>query len=372
MLLHQINTWKSSGKIKICVSIDLGGSGLRGRISNANNDKQFIDIPHITAKSTKDLIDSLTNIQNSMCKTIKTFESCGAAIAVAGPISKGKAVLTNWTGSLNSRTLSKDHLPLILFPTNKTVFMNDLEAGAYGIISADEKKILKKNFVQLWPNESPKGPIISNTRTAVMAMGSGLGVALIVRNQLLKKPFVFPCELGHVQIPTVCLKDPKSKEEYELLQHVSDFYYNGKQMPEFEDITSGRGLRLCYQFFLKKNDNIHKDFNVIDAGKIAKMAHDGDKTAKDALFWCYKMYMRLAKQIATSLQCDSILMALDNQVKDYKFVDSISDSLKEEFYNFIRPDWLSNVRVYSQTKKLNFNILGCDYKAHQLISNSEF
>ena len=82
--------------------------------------------------------------------------------------------------------------------------------------------------------------------------------------------------------------------------------------------------------------------------------------------------MCLAKQIATSLQCDSILISLDNQEKDYKFVDSISDSMKKEFYSFIRPDWLSNFRVYSQTKKLNFNILGCDYKAHQLISNSKF
>lgn len=369
MLINKISSWKSGGKIKLCIGIDLGGSGLRGRISNANNKDQFIEIPHISAKSTKQLVDSLTNIQTSISKTIPTYESCGAAIAVAGPIKNGKVILTNWPGNPDTRTLTLKNLPQKLFPAEKTVFLNDLEAGAYGIISADEEKILSKHFKQLWSKEAPKGPIISDTRTAVMALGSGLGVALIVKNQMFKKPFVLPCELGHVQIPTVCQKDPGSKEEYELLQHVSNFYYKGKQMPEFEDLTSGRGLRLCYQFFLEKVEKVHKKFEEIDAGEVARLAHKGDKTAKTALLWGYKLYLRLAKLIGTSLQCDSIIMALDNQVKDSEFVDGISNIIKSEFYNYIRPDWMSNIRVYSQIKSLNFNILGCDYKAHQMMSN---
>lgn len=246
--------------------------------------------------------------------------------------------------------------------------MNDLEAGAYGFIAADEQKILEPNFAQLWKEKAPKGPIVSDTRTAVMALGTGLGVALIIKNPLRNERLVLPCELGYVQIPTVCRKHPESKDEYELLQHVSNYYHTGKLMPEFEDLSSGRGIKLCYQYFLQKNEKIHKDVDQINAGKVASNAQKGDKTSKDALFWCYKLFLRLAKQIGTSLQCDSIIMALDNQVKNASFVSSISDQLKEEFYSFIRPDWMKGIRVYSQIKVLNFNILGCDYVAHQKAS----
>lgn len=81
-----------------------------------------------------------------------------------------------------------------------------------------------------------------------MALGSGLGVELITNNSNNER-HVLPCELGHVQIPTVWYNDQNSKLEYELINHVSNHYYNGKQMPEFEDVSSGRGIKMCYQFF---------------------------------------------------------------------------------------------------------------------------
>lgn len=367
-LIEPINGWKADSKAKVCVGVDIGGSGLRVRISNVNNKDQYVDIPHIRAKSTAELVESLTNIQTGLDEVIKDYESCGAALAVAGPIKNGTVVLTNWPGEPELRTLSLDHLPQKLFPKEKTVLLNDLEAGAYGVIAADELKLLDSHFVQLWKGVAPEGPIVSETRTAVMALGSGLGVALVVKTPLLKDPLVLPCELGHVQVPTVCDKDPGSKEEHELIQHVSEHYYGGAQTPEFEDLSSGRGIQLCYQFFLKRDEGVFKAVEEIDAGEVAVKAHDGDKTAKNALLWCYKLFLRLAKQTATSLQCDSIVMALDNQVKNAWFVEAVSDQLKEEFYNFIRPDWMKGIRVYSQTETLNFNILGNDYMAHQIAS----
>lgn len=364
-ILNPIKAWKSGGKTKICVGVDLGGSGLRARISSVENKNQYVDIPHIPAKSTKSLVDSLTNIQNLLKKTEPTVESHGAAIAVAGPIKNGTVVLTNWPGSPELRTLSLSHLPQLIFPQNKSVFLNDLEAGAYGIVAADEQKIIEPLFTQLWKDVAPSGPVVSDSRTAVMALGSGLGAALIVNNPLSNERFVLPCELGHVQVPVVGRDDPGSQEEYDLVHHVSKFYYGGKQAPEFEDLSSGRGIKLCYQHFLQKYEHVNKNVDDIDSGDVAVLANKGNKAAKAALLWCYKLYLRLGKMIGTSLQCDSIVMALDNQVKNAAFVDSISDELKEEFYNFIRPDWMKGIRVYSQTKVLNFNILGCDYVAHQ-------
>lgn len=68
------------------------------------------------ARSTKKLVESLTSIQNALKNTVSSFESTGAAIAVAGPIKKGQVVLTNWPGEPKVRTLSLDNLPQQLFP----------------------------------------------------------------------------------------------------------------------------------------------------------------------------------------------------------------------------------------------------------------
>lgn len=213
------------------------------------------------------------------------------------------------------------------------------------------------NFLQVL---HPKGQLYLIQEQLLWHLDLDFGAALIVKTPLLNNPLVLPCELGHVQVPTVCENDPGAKEEHELIQHVSEHYYGGSQTPEYEDLSSGRGIQLWYQFFLKRDENVFKAIEQIDAGEVAQKAHEGDKTARNALF------LRLGKQLATSLQCDSILIALDNQVKNAWFVDTVADQLKEEFYNFIRPDWMEGIRVYTQTETLNFNILSNDYMAHKI------
>ncbi|OHT05367.1 Glucokinase 1 [Tritrichomonas foetus] len=365
-LLKPLASWAKEDRVKICVGVDIGGSGLRIRLSNVTKPTEFIDLPHIRAQSTAEAVESFTNLETALTELVPDFECRGAALAVAGPIKNGVVVMTNWPGDAPVRTLSVDSLPQHLFPKERTVLLNDLEAGAYGVIAADEQKTLDSHFEQLWKNEVPAGPIVSNTRTAVAALGSGLGVAMIVKTPLLKESLVLPCELGHLQVPSVCNKDPNCEEEYALIQHVSNHYYGGTQMPEYEDFSSGRGIALCYQFFLKRDKNERVPVEQINAGDVAEKARTGDKTARSAMLWCYKLFLRCCKEVATSLCCDSVLMALDNQVKNAWFVDAISDVLKEEFYNFIRPDWLKGIRVYTQIENLNFNILGTDYMAHRL------
>jgi len=237
---------------------------------------------------------------------------------------------------------------------------------AYGILATGEANGLEERFAQLWADVAPSGPVLSAGRTAVLAMGSGYGVALIVRSPLLREALVLPTELGHLQIPLVMEKDPGRAEEWELVQFVSDFYYGGRQCPEYEDIASARGLRLAYQYAVRKATGELLDFEAIDAGDVARKAKDGDPVAIKALMWHYKLFIRSAKEIATTFTCDSVVLALDNQVKNWWFVQQICELLKDEFYNFIRPDWMKGIRVYAQTELLNFNILGTDYMAHRI------
>lgn len=365
--LKPINDWDKTGDhLELCIAVDIGGSGLRVRISNFKNPKQFLDLGHVKAQNTAESMEVFNNIGKALTEILIPFVTKGASLAVAGPISNGRVVLTNWIGEPEARTLVADELPEILFPRGKTAFLNDLEAGAYGIIAAEEEGILENKFEQMWSHDLsiPKSKkIISNNRTAVLAMGSGLGVALIINTPLLKSPLVVPTELGHLQIPIACANDENVQLEHDLIQHISNHYYEGEQTPEYEDIASGRGLCLTYQFFKNRLDKVKINVENINAGEVANSAKEGEKAARKALEWHYIIFMRAAKSIATSLSCDSIVLALDNQVKNAWFVEAIATSLHDEFYHFIRPDWMKGIRVYTQTEVLNFNILGTSYMA---------
>lgn len=361
-----LKSWAVDGKIKLVMGVDIGGSGFRIRFVNVNNHEQFVDLPHVKASSTAETVDALKSLIETIHDVAGDFVSEACAFAIAGPINNGVCTLTNWPGEPEARTIRVNDLPQELCPHDKTIFLNDLEAGAYGVVAADENKTIDDLFEQLWSRSAPKGPIVSNTRSAVLAMGSGFGGALIVKAPTLDAPLVLPTEIGHAQIPVVGEKDPKSEEEYAIIQHVSNHYYQGKGTPEYEDIASGRGLCLVYQYFYEKNEKKKLPLENINGGDVAQLARSGDKTAKQALTWHYIMFFRAAKAIGTSLCCDSIILALDNQVKNSWFVHAVSDQLHDEFYNFIRPDWMNGIRVYAQTKVLNFNLLGTTYMALRL------
>ena len=365
-LIEQIKSWKVEDHPQFCLGCDVGGSGLRIRLANFLNPDEYVDFPHIKAQTTKEMIDALNNFCDQLLSIVPNAEAKGAAIAVAGPITDNTVVFTNWAGPVEGRTVSLSQLPVKLFPEGKSYFLNDLEAGAYGILAAEKSGILESSFDQLFLDKAPKGPLISSKRTAVLAMGSGFGVALIVKNPLFDVPVVIPTELGHLQIPVRMEGSPEYPEERGLMQFLANYYYEGKLCPEYEDVASGRGLPLAYQYLYEKEKGEKVDPAELDAGKIAVKANNGDPIARRALTWHYKIFTRAAKCIATSLSCDSVLLALDNQVKNNEFVRSIEKELNDEFYTWIRPDWMNSVRVYTQKVVLNFNILGTTYMANQI------
>lgn len=81
--------------------------------------------------------------------------------------------------------------------------------------------------------------------------------------------------------------------------------------------------------------------------------------------------MRLAKNVAAGLKCDSVLFGLDKLADNNVFVRSISDDMKREFYSYGQPDILKDVCVFQQTKSANFNMLGTTSVLNKLCRNSE-
>jgi hypothetical protein len=70
-------------------------------------------------------------------------------MAVYGPFDDKAIAMTNWKRSPEIQTLSLKSLPSKLFSHDKSVFLNDLQEGEYGIIAAQMKDILKDHFVLL-------------------------------------------------------------------------------------------------------------------------------------------------------------------------------------------------------------------------------
>jgi glucokinase len=85
---------------------------------------------------------------------------------------------------VSSRTIKLTDVPQRICPAGRTALLNDLEAGAYGVLAVGQQGGLDELFQQLFTDVAPSGPILSISRTAVLAMRSGYGVALIVRTPI--------------------------------------------------------------------------------------------------------------------------------------------------------------------------------------------
>jgi glucokinase len=186
---------------------------------------------------------------------------------------------------------------------------------------------------------------------------------MIIRTMLSAEPHVLSMELGYLQILMNMERFPGYHAEHKLIQYISDQRYDGTHAPEYEDIASRRGLEIVYQHYIEEEGGIKIPLSEIEASDIASKARIGDKISRRAMQTHYQFLMRAAKAVVTTLSCDSVLLALDNQVKNDWFVRSITDDLQSEFTHFIRPEWIDNIRVYGQTKHQNFNIHGTAYVA---------
>jgi glucokinase len=196
-----------------------------------------------------------------------------------------------------------------------------------------------------------------------MAVGSGLGAAVVVRERQTGKHVVIPTEMGWCLAPGVGPAHPEFKKTDGLFRWGSRAYH-GKFRPIYEDMASGRGLVMDYGY-LKGMDQ------GVDAFEIVKKAQDGDGESEKAMSVYYRWYTRCAQQLAIGFRCDSVLMALCHQVANRWLMQKIKTDLEKEMNDGRRPAWTRDIRLYSQMKECNFNLLGAMYMALQLAKGTE-
>jgi glucokinase len=262
----------------------------------------------------------------------------------------------NWPEPNDVRTVDFHKIPQACCPPGHAVLLNDLEACAYGIVSHGESGEINEYFEQLC---GPKdAPVLSTGNTAVMAMGSGLGAALVARDLTGQKPIVLATEMGWALAALVGPEHPDYPEARGLYTLASKAY-GGVSGPIYEDMASGHGLVLDYDFVIGKKGGL-------DAGQIADLAKKGDANARKAMAMHYVYFTKCAKMMAISMKCESIVMSLSNQVANRWLIQEIKNQMEKELNDTTWKERTAEMSIFSQVKDCNFNLIGATYMGHRV------
>jgi glucokinase len=139
--------------------------------------------------------------------------------AVAGPVIKGKSKLTNLSWTLDSEALSASL-------QRPVVFINDLEATAYGLagLKENERAVI-----------APGDPAAEGN-IAIIAPGTGLGEAGLYWDGQAYHPFA--TEGGHSDFA------PRTEMDIELFRYLQQQFGH----VSWERVVSGMGIKTLYHF----------------------------------------------------------------------------------------------------------------------------
>eukprot|EP01156_Anaeramoeba_ignava_P006897 Anaeramoba_ignava/a349938_33.p1 GENE.a349938_33~~a349938_33.p1 ORF type:complete len:390 (-),score=143.87 a349938_33:148-1317(-) len=364
--LKTLEDWKKQDR-NIVVLVDIGGTNTRISFSYLESTGDFLKMTYQKVKSTRIVLQLFQQISKAIEDKIIIHSGI---IAIAGRVSENRknGTMTNFILPKENQEISIEELPRNLFPDENSVFINDLEGCCYGLLFLDQNKQLQNYFQPLWKGreiilEEKSQFGIKKANSVILGMGTGLGVGLIVYSTLESKFYVVPTEFGHAIINP---KDPTfSDEESGLISYISNKKYQGKYSVEYEDICSGSGLVFCYNFLVEK---MGLKLDPIEAAQISQKSmidHPNDPyydVCRKAQEIHYRFLFRLAQNICVALQCKSIFLALDNQVKNNKFVISLADKFSQEFFFHPKNEWLNDVhclRQISSDENLNITFMGC-------------
>jgi glucokinase len=149
-----------------------------------------------------------------------------AAFGVAGPVVKGRSLITNLGWVVDAGMLSRK------FKIPRVTLLNDLVALAIGALVVPSRKLHILGKVG--------APKRQGANVAVLAAGTGLGEAMLVWDEDGQRFVPSPTEGGHTDFA------PSDKLEDELLAFLRSRF--GKHV-SWERVLSGDGLGNVYDFF---------------------------------------------------------------------------------------------------------------------------
>ncbi|WP_298256528.1 glucokinase [uncultured Litoreibacter sp.] len=194
---------------------DIGGTNTR--VALAEGTRLLTDT--VTRYANKDyagleaVLSAYIDAQKVTCK--------GACVALAGPVTDGRGVMTNLNWEIDEVTLAR------ATGSNAAYLLNDLQAQGHALGSLPEGAVS-----QLVSGQTPR-PLDSQTKL-VIGVGTGFNVAPVYETRGGRH--VPPSESGHSNLPV------RNAQELRLAQHFETTH----GFPAIEDMLSGRGLERIY------------------------------------------------------------------------------------------------------------------------------
>ena len=180
-----------------------------------------------------------------------------ACLGVAGPVTEGRASVTNLSWRLDAAALAAE------FGIGEVVLLNDFAAAAHGIdsLGPDELATLQQ------------GKPVAAAPRLILGPGTGLGIAYVIRHS--GERVALAGEAGHAAFA------PRDAVQIDLLRWLSARHAR----VEVEDVVSGRGLEAIYAFLReRKGETPAQRAQPGDAAAIAAAARSGgDATALAAV-----------------------------------------------------------------------------------------
>jgi glucokinase len=250
------------------LAADISGTNTTFAIVNINDKK----IKIITKK--KYLTKNIKNISKLINDfLINNDNITKATFAIAGPISNDIVKLTNQNLTINKKEILKKT------KIKDLLLINDFEAIGYAIndLNQNDKLLIKK------------GKIIKNKTKAVIGAGTGLGKSILYYDKQTNFYIPIKSEGGHRDFSI------ENLEELKIIEFLKK--KRKKTIITEEDIISGNGIELLYQYFKETKFKTNKIPNKLTANKISESIN-ANKCSKKTFDYFIKFYAKCAKNFA--------------------------------------------------------------------------
>jgi len=235
---------------------DVGGTNARFALTAP---KGGLNLKRVLTLKSKDFSDFFSLLSEALSFFTIKPQNIVACIALAGPVIKGRARLTNLGWEIEEREIKAK------IPFKKLILVNDLLAGSASLV-----KLKRKDLKVIKEGSGNKGVGVT------VFCGTGLGVGVLIKEKPLT---IIPTEAGHILF----------QASYSLdLKFLNFLQENGKEL-SYEEVLSGRGLENIYEFFHGER---------LSAPMITDLAKKKDNKAREVLKAYFKYLGRFCSQLA--------------------------------------------------------------------------
>uniref|UniRef100_A0A7V5XG69 ROK family protein n=1 Tax=Thermodesulfobacterium geofontis TaxID=1295609 RepID=A0A7V5XG69_9BACT len=289
---------------------DIGGTNSRLTLVRGKS-KKFFNLKTYKSKNFKNIYEVVKNYFLEVnLRKIPTL----AIFALAGPVIKDQAYLTNLNWEVSKHKLKK------FFGFKEVILVNDLQALSASILLLEKSEILNIKGAKSLKRE-PK---------AFIAPGTGLGEAILVKEEPLT---IIPTEGGHIFF------SPLNEEEFQYLKFLER---KGEEL-SWEKALSGKALSYWYEYYF--NESLLPE-------KITEFAKEKDPKALKVIRKFFELLGRKISQLALySLPEGGIYIA-----------GGVIQALKEfleiqEFKEILLNGYFQNKKLKELLDKFSLNVI---------------